>query len=669
MSQTYLVLDYETRSEADLKKTGGFEYGRHPTTEILCAAWRLGTKETLAKGEVHVWSGAFKDTWHKLPGLVGALCDPNTIIVAHNALFEQVITRFVLPKYLRQIQNVPTIRELPHERWTCTAAQAAALALPRNLEGACLALNLPIKKDMEGRRLMMKYCKPRKATKNNLNKWHCDARELRRIMEYCKTDIEAETALFLKIPELNPLERKVWLLDQKINFRGFLADRDLVKNVLKMIDIETGNLNRETGELTFGEFEKTTQRDEVLKWLETQNVYLPDLKAKTVSDALKEGLATGVAKRMLEIRQDVSKTSTKKYQAFDIRSRSDGRVRDSLIYHAASTGRWGGAGVQPQNFPRGNMKNTTEAAEILRLGDLELVRLLYGNPMNVFSSCLRSVIHAPEGRQLYCGDWAAIEARVLFWIAKHEDGLKAFRENRPMYEKMAMIIYNLASLDFVTKIQRQVGKQAFLGCGYGMGWKKFLQTCKSFGIEIDEEIAQIAVQAYRSTHSPIVKLWSNIERAAIAAVRNPKNKYKINYTTWWVKDNFLWCELPSGRRLAYYGPEVKFEPTPWDEKRPVLYHWGVNSLTKKWESSGTYGGRLVENVIQAVSRDLMAAAMIRSEAAGYDITLSVHDELLAERNLGEGSVNEFENIMAELPSWASGCPVRVEGWSGPRYRK
>lgn len=678
--QRYLVLDYETRSECDLKKAGGYEYANHKTTQILCASWRLGTRTELwheLKNGIKpkIWSPAFEDGADPLE-LADLVTDQSIKVVAHNALFEQSITRFVLNRrFLSRGTLYSLLGKIPHDRWICTASMAAALALPRNLEGACASLNLPIQKDMDGRRLILKYCKPRKPSKNNPSRWFSSARDLRRIMLYCQNDVDAETMLFLTIPPLSDKEREVWLLDQKINFRGFEADRELVKAALQLISEETINLNRETREMTSGRPGSTTQRDGVLKWLHREGVFLPNLQAKTVKDAINEGLVEGDAKRLLEIRQAVSKTSTKKYAAFEARSRTDGRVRDILVYHTASTGRWGGAGVQPQNFPRGTIDDTTLAADVLRSRDLEFVRLIYGDPMGVLSSCLRAVIKAPRGRELFCADYAAIEARVLFWVAKHGMGLKSFTENRPVYEEMAQVIYNLADISLVTKPQRQVGKQSFLGCGYGMGWKKFLQTCKHFGIEVDEETSQIAVSAYRSFHQPVVKLWGNLERAAIEAVKRKGTKFKINFTTWWVeplagtKYEFLWCQLPSGRKLAYAMPQVKYEKTPWDEKRAVLYHWGVNPLTRKWESSGTYGGRLTENVVQAISRDLMAEAMLRIEKHGYDLILTVHDEILAEREEDFGSVKEFEGLMAELPQWAEGCPVRVEGWKGPRYRK
>lgn len=664
----FLVLDYETRSEADLKKVGAWEYSLHPSTQILCVGWKLGTLEELSHVKAKVWSPAFPAPYGEL---VQALTDPFVKIIAHNAFFEEAITRNVLTRIVKR----PGLGSIPVSRWICTASMARALALPGNLEGACLALRLPIQKDMEGRKLILKYCKPRKPTKNNPAKWHNSASDLRRIMQYCGTDIEAETLLFLRLPPLSPTERRVWELDQKINLEGFRVDRELVKTALRLIDEETRALTEETQRITDGALTSTNQRAATLDWLLSQGVSLGDLTKKTVEDALKAGVAEGAAKRLLEIRQAVSKTSTAKYLAFEMRSRSDGRVRDFLTYHTASTGRWGGAGVQPQNFPRGTIKDTNAAADDLLTGDLEWVRFLHGNPMSVLSSCLRSVIIPSEGKEFVCADYNAIEVRVLFWMAVHDLGCRMFREGQDLYRHMASEIYGKV-MELINDTERFLGKSAVLGCGYGMGWKKFFETCRMQGQDVTEELAKLAVTTYRTTHAPVVEMWGNIERAAIKAVLSHRAgkplKVKVNRTAWFVKDEFLFCELPSGRRLGYYGPTIKYEETPWGEPRPVLYHWGVNGMTRQWELSGTYGGKLTENVVQATARDLMAEAMLRAEDAGYDVKLSVHDELLAEQPLsndGWRPLAEFEDLMAKLPDWAVGCPVKASGWTGLRYRK
>lgn len=666
--QVYCVLDFETYSEANLKKTGSFEYSVHPSTDIICVAWRIGTRGTLPTTDTNWWAPTMDYDSGSFAELLRALRDPKIVIVAHNALFEQVITANVLgPKYMRS--KASELKIAP-SRWICTAALAAALALPRRLEGACEALKLPVQKDKEGNRLVLKWCKPRKPTKKDPSTRHDDPEELMRIIRYCITDVDAEVGLFLRCPPLSPTERKVWELDQKINLRGFLVDRPLVETTLKLIGEEKGEIDQETIDISWGIVESATQRAGVLNWLKNEHVFLENLQKKTVESVLQEGLVWDDPKRMLELRLAISKTSTAKYEAFELRSRHDARLRDILMYWGASTGRWGGKGVQPQNFPRGSIKDTIQAAGILREGDLELLRLIYGDPMSVFSSCLRNMIVAPQGCTLDVADYAAIEARVLFWVARHEDGMRAFRENRDLYREQAAEIFG-KPLDKINSFERFVGKSVILGCGYQMAGKKFAASCKLQGQDVGQDIADLAVKSYRTTHAPVVKLWSNIGHAAVVAVQNPTKKYTINRTQWFVEGGFLYCALPSGRRLAYYGPTVVYETTPWGEKRPCLYHWGVNSLSKKWELQKTYGGRLVENVVQAISRDLMAEAMLRIEARGpWNIVLSVHDELIAERDLKKGgSIEEFNQLMAELPTWAEGCPVKVEGFSGTRYRK
>lgn len=955
--QIYCVLDYETFSEAPLKKCGSYEYSRHESTEILCAAWTIGTKEQLLLGTpIRVFTPFGGGDVAGFVELKKALLNPSHTLVAHNALFEQAVTR----RFGRNIGN-HELSVISPERWMCTASMAAALALPRSLEGAAKALRLSVQKDMEGNRLIQRWCKPRKPTiKNPKSRWD-DPAEYQRLVEYCINDVATEVALFLKVPFLTEKERKVWLLDQTINLRGFAVDRPLVETILQMIAEETEELNREVAELSMWGLSSANQRAGVLSWLESEGVFLPDLRKKTVEDAIKDGLVSGDTKRMLEIRLAISKTSTAKYQAFEIRSRFDGRLRDILMYHTASTGRWGGAGVQPQNFPRGDIKNTVKAAEVLAGGDLELVRMIYGDPMSVFSSCLRGMIIAPPGKTLDVADYASIEVRVLFWLANHLEGTEAFEKGRDLYVELASKIFGIKRHK-VDASQRFVGKTAVLGCfsaetavltnsgwkpilninahdqlwdgedwvysegvvcqgeketidlagisvtpehpilihktwasaseivenrtlrlaldtgfsglkgmksghaavfaksgflvpaiedritkfwqlmssralrhvvinvakkqptkriilnisgstkrkcriratgrvysigsplpslgairpqpvvsttmagggypflktgemterrflrtlkhfrdgttrrlkwtelittevtnraiygsallpkmqrinerprfslpeslnskkkcitydiancgprnrftvlsadgplivhncGYAMGDKKFAASCLALGQEVSEDLAKAAVTAYRTTHQPVVSLWSKIGKAAIAAVENLGKKYSVNHTSWYVRDGFLFCKLPSGRRLSYPEPRVEYELTPWGEKRPVLYHWGVDPLSRKWTEAKTYGGKLVENVVQAIARDLMAEAMLRIEADGrWEIVLSVHDELVAERSketpLGSGL--EFNRLMAEVPLWAKGCPIKVEGWSGERYRK
>lgn len=686
--QVYGVIDYETFSEADLKKVGAFEYSVHQSTDVLCLAWRVGTRATLLDAPTKAWAPDLGGD--DLEDFIRILSDRSIILVAHNALFEQLITENVFKRrYARGLQTIPI------ERWLCTASLAAAVSLPRQLAMVGTVLGLKIQKDIEGHKLMLKHCKPRKPTKKNPATRHTDLTERLRIREYCRTDVDTEVRVFLKCPPLSEFERRVWLLDQRINHNGFLVDRDLISKTLSMIAVETARLNTLTEAETFGYIQSANQHAAVRAWLASEGVELPNMQKKTIEDALKSGNVTGTAKALLEFRQAVSKTSTAKYVAFERRSRHDGRLRDILMYHGAGTGRWTGVGVQPQNFPKGTLENPILAAEIMTAGDLELVRMLYGEPMEVFSSALRCMIVAPKDKVLDVADYSAIEARVLAWMAGDAKALERFKSNHDAYKELATKIFGVA-LEAVTPEQRDVGKSAELGCGYQMGAARFVSSCDEKGQTVSEELAILAVRTYRAEHPAVVEAWEALNSAAMAAVENPGKTYGACRTKWFVRARFLWCILPSGRRLAYPFPSVEFA-TRWfvevdgkqvwaksrDElkeiypdlnpkavSRKTLFYWGISSYTRQWAKEATYGGKITENVVQATARDLMAAAMLRIEATGiWQIVLSVHDELLGERYAFEGSKDEFERLMTELPPWAEGCPVKVKGWSGTRYRK
>lgn len=675
LPQLYLILDYETRSECELKKTSSYEYARHKSTQILCVAWKLGTLEQLRTAPTQCWSPALPSSYGELKR---ALLDPRVILVAHNAAFEKVITEFVLSRLIHD----DGIKNIDPSRWICTMAMASALAFPRKLEAVCAALKLDVQKDMEGHKLMMKMSKPRPVWKKWVEsgkpwrpkgppkQWYQTVSELKRLMAYCVTDIDAEVELFLTIPRLSSDERKVWLLDQKINRRGFSCDRPLVKKILRLVKEELALCEKRAAVISGGSVERVSKRDEVLRWLKSQDIILFNLQKKTVEDTLASGLVTGKAAEMLRLRLAASKSSTAKFDAFLRRSVSDGRIRQSLVYCGASTGRFGGAGVQPHNLPTQMPANPEFVCQVLMdpTTDLEMVRFLFGDPLALFSSLLRSMIIASPGKKLFGGDFNAIEVRVLFWLAGHLDGLEAFRTGRDLYKEIATKIYKKI-LKEITKAERDVGKRAVLGCGFGMGPPKFFETCKQYGQEIDEDLAATAVRAYRETHAPVPKLWKNLERAAIAAVRHPGKTFSTNKTKWTLQGKYLYCELPSGRKLTYYGPQIRMVMTPWGEKRPALFHWDIHPKTKKWVFAGTYGGKLTENVVQAVARDLMVASMFRAEAAGYDLLFTVHDELLAEKEAREASVRAFEKLMAQTPSWGKDIPIAVEGWSGERFRK
>lgn len=303
---------------------------------------------------------------------------------------------------------------------------------------------------------------------------------------------------------------------------------------------------------------------------------------------------------------------------------------------------------------------------------LEKIRAEFGSPMNVFSSLIRAMFIASPGCEFFCGDFSGVELRLLFWVAEHEEGLQRIREGVDLYRDMAAYLFSLP-INTITKESRErfIAKESVLACGYGMGFSKFLITCHSKGAkDVDEELAKKAVYAYRKKHHPVPTLWKNVETAVIEAIRYPGTAYTLNKVTIYVKDNFLNIKLPSGRRLKYFKPRLAQKMLGGGRVVSEIRHWGMDPKTHQWVEMATWGGVLVNNIIQGISRDLMANAMVKIEEGGYQFLLSIHDEGLSERKKGEGSQKSYLSLMADnLPKWAEGAPIAAEGWVGDRYRK
>lgn len=688
--QVFAVVDYETFSECNLKKSGPWVYSKHPTTEVLVVSVMVGTFKELQKKIKQKkvdFSWCPKAPWNKhrtdlhknKMKFIQIMTNPNIVKVAHNAMFEQSITQNVLPKYFPKTLSNKSVESffVPHEQWFDTAVQAAIHAMPRSLDGVTSALKLNHMKDKEGHSLMLKWTKPKKPSKKDPSLRY--VKNFDRLVQYCEHDIFAEAEVLMTLPMIDKAQYDLWLFDQEINFRGIKIDVPLVKKILKLIAEEKKNLTKELKQLTNGEVETGGQGAKIQDWLKRQKFPLPNLRAKTVSDAIKDPKCPPKVKRLLQVRQDLNKTSLRKYTAFTTFTDELGMLRCSLNFNATVHGRWGGQGAQPHNIPRGTLKvkdefgNETDlapfAAEIIKNGaSLSEIRMLFDDPMEVFVSCLRTMIVADEGEELFVSDFSAIEARVLFWLAGHTEGIKAFKEKRKMYEELAMVIFNRKMIAAVLKDERFVGKQAFLLSGYGGGWKKFQSTCEQFGQIVSDEVSKKAIDGYRKLHSPVPKLWKNLEAAAIKAVENPGKVFKINKVAYFMEGKFLVCLLPSGRKIFYYGPEVRYTKTPWGDKKPVLYHWMLDDK-KRWVFAKTWGGILTQNAVGGTSRDLLASAMWRAKAKKYNVRLTVHDENIASNKVGKGSIEEFNQIMKTLPDWANGCPVDVEGFATKRYRK
>lgn len=605
------------------------------------------------------------------------------LVEAHNAMMEKAVWRAIMCKeYLWP--------DIPREQWRCSSAKASSYGLPRALEKACIVMKLPVQKDKEGHKLMMRLCKPRKPTKNDPREWHGSREEFLRLFKYCETDVLAEESFSHSLIDLIPLEQELWKIDQDINEYGLPIDRTFVEKAIEDLNELREKANAEIKRITNGQVEKATNRGALLEWLNGNGLELDNTQAATF-DAL-IAMPDDIAPRVLDVIKLVrraGRASTAKYKAIMERLTYGDRVRDMLVYAGASrTSRWSGAGFQPQNLPRGSIKDMEGTVDFIVNADLEELEEEYDDLFQLFSEALRGAIVPDPGMELVSADYNAIEARGLFWVCNHEAGLKIFRDkNSDIYLDMAEDIYGRKFVAGMTlkeakakfPTERQVGKVGILGCGYGLGKNKMVDygnkafAAAKVDMEMDIEFAERVVNGYRTKHKPVVDFWYACERAAIEAMRNPGQTIWVNDKIAYKRANrFLFCRLPSGRLIPYPYPELHEEPSPFreGEKKIVLTYEEVNSVTKKWERTKTYGGKLVENIVQALCRDLMGYAMYTVYKHGkYQILLTVHDELVTQCPIGVGDVAEFENIMCILPAWAKGFPITAEGWKGLRYRK
>lgn len=689
MNEPRATIDFETRSPVSLPDCGAYVYSLSEATEAMVLRYHL--PEWPKSREPGIWHMAhpqygIEETpppedlfWHiQMGGLVEA----------HNAFFERCIWTNVMVRR-RGWQPI-----LPRQ-WRCSAAKASAHSLPRGLEDAVKALRLPIEKDMEGRKLMLRLSKPRKARKAEIKAfmsqgmteeearqvilWREDEADIRGNWAYCGRDVQAEMGLSEALPDLSPEEQEVWFMDQEVNWRGVRIDREMVNGALSIAGQAVDRLNAELFALTG--VEKGTKRQQVREWLSVhEGVHLSDTTGDVVDYHLSKPDLSPRARRVLTILRQVNRTSTKKYVAMlDRMSPEDDRVRDTMMYHGANTGRWSGKGIQPHNFPRGTIKKAKgtapdvdvweEVARTIKTGDLDWVEALYGDPMELLSSALRGAICASEGRELVTVDFAAIEARVVLWMAGAISALDVFRRGEDIYLDLAMRIYE-RSLTKADANERQMGKQGILGLGFGMGAPKFQVTVAGYGMEVSLDFAKRVVKLYREAYPEVPRFWKGLENAAILACQNPGNVATFRGIKYRRRGQFLKCKLPSGRLLTYVDPALIMKPTPWGEERPALTYMEVDAKTKQWVRTDTYGGKLTENVVQATARDFLSEGMMRVRRHGtYDMVLSVHDENVAEKDKGVGSLREFEDLMSEVPAWGAGCPIGVEGWCAERYRK
>ena len=646
-----LHLDFESRSTVDLRVTGAYRYAEDPETEVILACYAVDD------GPVQTW---FHTDAVALPeDLRAALEDDDCIIVAHNAGFEKAMMRYIMGP--RHGWPVP-----PPHRWDDTAARAARQALPRSLEGAAMALGLDVQKDTEGRSLMLRMCRPRSVADDGTITWWDDDVRMKRLAQYCATDVEVERELDKILRQLTPEERQVWLLTEEMNDRGVALDVDFATYAVQVASEAQEALNKELNEITDGAVTAATNVGKLRQWLLSKGFGVMEgedesLNKKAVENLLKSNAIPDDVRRVLEIRLLAGKSSVKKFQAMLDRVSKDGRVRGNLVYHGASTGRWSGAGVQLQNLPRDTVKDFEWSRKNLT-ASMDKV-------LSTLSRMVRGSIMAAPDHRLMWADYAAVEARGVAWLAGQEDLIDLFAKGGKVYEEMAAVIFNVPAEEIgKDSLERFLGKTVILGCGYSMGAQKFRMSCAAMGTEIDEELAYRAVNAYRSNYAKIPRLWKMLDEAAIAAIAERGRETKYRSVSFYADKNWLLIKLPSGRKLFYREPRLVTYAGPYGEKVSVEYS-AVNSMTKKWNRERTFGGKLTENIVQGLCRDLIADAMLRLETSGYPVIASVHDEVISEVPVGQGSVEEMVALMCQLPDWAKDFPLAAEGKEGLRYGK
>lgn len=637
-----LYIDFESRSTASIWDAGAYVYAFAKDTEVLCLAYAMDDDQ------VQLWIPGMPTPSVFLDAVLnGALFE------AHNVFFERCIWKAIMTPMF----GFP---EIPKELWRCSMAQCSAMGMPRALDKAAEALQVVEQKDKEGAVVMRRLAKSCDIPYATLVVTHDT--DLKRLYEYCKQDVRTEREISRKLPPLSDTELKVWQLDQDINMHGVQVDTVAVDNALPIIKTFTEDTNKDLFNLTNGAVSSVTQRDGMLRWMRTRGMLDVDKLTKLQVQEWLAGTLPPEVRSALCMRMELGKTSVAKYDVFKSATSPDGRLRDILVYcGAGATGRWAGKLVQLQNLPadRTGKFNIYEACRILQESP-EDFPVFYPSVAEALSFCLRGMIIAAPGHDLIVADYATIEVRVLAWLANEAGLLDSFHHGRDVYIEMASRIFN-RPMTKNDKPERQLGKQAVLGCGYGMGVIKFEATCKTYGMNIDAALADKAVSTYRSTYPGIPRYWREINDLFLATLKTGRVGWsrdkKIGmglYRDW------LLVKLPSGRHLSYYKPVLV--------GKDITYRT-VNSVTRQWESVKTYGGKLVENITQATARDIMAAAMLRCEPAGYPLVLSVHDELVAEPVKEFGSVDDFVRIITTIPSWAKGCPIKAEGWRGDRYKK
>lgn len=641
-----LAIDIETYSDVDLISCGVYKYSSSPYFEILLIAYSVDDKETVC---IDVANGE-----EPPKEFMKMLLDDTVTKTAFNANFE----RTCFSNYYQH--------SFRPEAWRCTAVQAAMLALPLSLEGVGAVLGLDKQKMTEGKELIKYFCSPCKATKSNGRRTRNlpkDAPEKwRQFKTYCIRDVDVEKQIRQRLAKfpIPEREQEIYCLDQRINDRGIMVDRNLVNHAVACDLLYKETATARAYELTG--LENPNSVSQLKLWLKKKGLEVDSLAKDTVKDLSMK--AEGDVQEVLKLRLATSKTSVKKYEAIDRSVCAENRVHGLLQFYGANrTGRWAGRLVQIHNLPQNHLPDLELARALVSEGRYEEVELFYESTPNVLSELIRTAFVAKPGCRFIISDYSAIEARVLAWLAGEEWRLQVFETHGKIYEASASAMFHVP-IEEITKTSplRQKGKISELALGYG-GAVGALTSMGALKMGLTEEELPGLVSTWRSANPHITAFWWAVDEAAITAVRDKKPS-KVGRVSFEYKSGILFVTLPSGRKLSYVKPRMMLNKFG----REGLTYEGIGE-SKKWMRLETYGPKLVENIVQAASRDILAEAMLRLEKEGFDIVCHVHDEVVLEVPDGKSSVEEVNEIMAVNPVWTEGLPLKAAGFESPFYKK
>lgn len=654
-----MSVDIETYSSIDLSKTGVYRYVEAPDFDILLIGFSIdgGPVEVIDCTARH---NNYEEE-KKMVQFKKHLYDPECIKKAFNANFE----RTCLAKWLG--------KEMPPEEWRCTMIKCLTMGLPGNLAGAGMALGLPEDKlkDPQGKALIQYFSKPCKPTRVNgqrtRNLPEHDPDKWKLYIEYNRQDVvtEMEIDSKLSIYKTTETEQELWNLDQRMNDHGVRIAVDMVYKIVNYDTVRKEELQKEAQEITG--LANPNSLAQLKTWLNDQGMPMASVTKDTISAALALKYIPDNVRRVLEIRTALGKTSTAKYSTMLDAVCEDHRLRGILQFYGANrSGRWAGRLVQTHNLARNSLEDLDLARELAVDGDFDTMQTLFGETAFVFSELVRTAFIPSEGCRFVVSDFSAIEARVISWIADEEWRLQAFREGKDIYCETASQMYKVPVVKHgINGELRQKGKVAELACGYqgGVGAMKRMDREGS----IPEDELQAVVDSWRNANPKVVKLWRLCEiavRTAIEEHRTVRLQHGLEFS--YINHN-LFIKLPGGRKLCYWDTKLKMDPR--DGREHIVY-MGVNQETKQWGETETYGGKLVENIVQATARDCLAVAMTRVSNLGYKIVMHVHDEMIVDVPIEDTEALDVINAcMAEPIDWAPGLPLKGDGYETTFYKK